>query len=77
MILHGIKGPYGVKAAFLDADLDNPASWRTMEALGGVRIREYYDEADAHCVVVDYHIDVKKALAEHPEYESMIKHHQE
>ncbi len=61
-----------VRTAFLDADLDNPASWRTMEALGGERIREYYDDEDAHCTVVDYHIDVKKALAEHPEYEEMI-----
>ena len=61
-----------VRTAFLDADLDNPASWRTMEALGGERIREYYDDEDAHCVVVDYNIDVKKALAEHSEYEEMI-----
>ena len=43
-----------------------------MEALGGVRIREYYDEVYAHCIVVDYRIDVKKALAEYPEYEDMI-----
>ena len=60
-----------VRTAFLDADRDNPASWRTMEALGGERIREYYDDEDAHCTVVDYNIDVKKALADHPEYEEM------
>ena len=59
---------HGVEDAFLDADLDNPASWRTMEALGGIRTREYYDDLDAHCTVVDYHIDVRKALAEHTEY---------
>ena len=62
---------YGIENVLLDADLDNPASWTTMEALGGVRIREYYDEEDAHCIVVDYSIDVKKALAEHTEYENM------
>lgn len=45
-----------------------------MEALGGVRIREYYDDVYAHCTVVDYNIDVKKALQEHPEYENMICH---
>ena len=63
---------HGIETVLLDADLNNPASWRTMEALGGVRIREYYDEVYAHCTVVDYSIDVKKALAEHPEYEAMI-----
>ena len=62
---------YGIDTVFLDADLDNPASWKTMEALGGVRIREYYDDINAHCTVVDYNIDVKKALAEHKEFEQM------
>ena len=63
---------YGIEKVFMDADLDNPASWKTMVALGGVRIREYYDDQDAHCIVVDYNIDVKKALAGHPEYEKYI-----
>ena len=63
---------HGIDKVFMDADLDNPASWKTMEALGGVRIREYYDDVYAHCTVVDYHIDVKKALAGHPEYEEKI-----
>lgn len=62
---------FGVKTAFLDADLDNPASWKTMEALGGVRVREYFDDEDAHCTVVDYNIDVKKALDTHKEFENM------
>ena len=31
---------YGIGDVFLDADLDNPASWKTMEALCGERIRE-------------------------------------
>ena len=62
---------FGVKTAFLDADLDNPASWKTMEALGGVRVREYFDDEEAHCTVVDYNIDVKKALEEHKEFENM------
>ena len=65
---------YGIEKVFMDADLDNPASWKTMEALGGVRVREYYDDEDAHCIVVDYNIDVKKALAEHPEYEEYLAH---
>ena len=43
-----------------------------MEALGGHRIRQYYDDQNAHCTVVDYTIDVKKALDEHAEYEKRI-----
>ncbi len=63
---------YGIDTVFLDADLNNPASWKTMEALGGERIREYYDDKYAHCTVVDYSINVKKSLAEHSEYENLI-----
>ena len=63
---------YGIETVYLDADVDNPASWKTMEALGGERIREYYDAEFAHCTVVDYRIDTKKALAEHPEYDGKL-----
>lgn len=63
---------HGISSVLLDADLDNPASWKTMEALGGVRVREYYDAENAQGTVVDYTIDVKKALAEHPEYEERL-----
>ena len=59
---------HGIDMVFMDADLNNPPSWKTMEALGGTRIREYYDDVYAHCTVVDYNIDVKKALREHPEF---------
>ncbi len=62
---------YGIDEVLLDADLDNPASWRTMEALGGRRIDEHFDEKEKS-TVVDYVIDVKKALDDHPEYEEMI-----
>ena len=63
---------YGIDSVLMDADLANPASWKTMEALGGVRVREYYDDVHEHCTVVDYTIDVKKALAEHADYEDRI-----
>ena len=63
---------YGIERIFMDADLENPASWKTMEAFGGVRIREYYDDVNAHCTVVDYIIDVSRALDSHPEYEERI-----
>lgn len=61
-----------IDKVFMDADLENSASWKTMEALGGKRIREYFDGENAHCNVVDYNIDVKKSLEEHQEYESLI-----
>lgn len=63
---------YGIGQVLLDADLDNPASWRTMEALGGKRIREYFEDQYDHCMVVDYEIEVQRALAEHPEYEAFV-----
>ena len=63
---------YGIERIFMDADLENPASWKTMEAFGGVRIREYYDDVNAHCTVVDYSIDVNRALDSHQEYEERI-----
>lgn len=52
---------YGIDKVFMDADINNPGSWRTMEALGGYRIKEYYNE-DEKETIVDYNIDVKKAL---------------
>ena len=63
---------YGIEQIFMDADLENPASWKTMEAFGGVRIREYYDDVNAHCTVVEYNIDVSRAQDSHPEYEERI-----
>ena len=39
---------HGIGEVFMDADLDNPASWKTMEALGGVRIREYFDDQNTN-----------------------------
>ena len=66
---------YGIKTVMLDADLDNPVSWRTMEALGGVRVREFFDDEDSQKDIVIYHIDTVKALAEHAEYEEMVADH--
>ena len=62
----------GIGQVFMDADLANPASWKTMEALGGQRVRTYEDDQYAHCTVVDYIIDVKKALADHAGYEKLL-----
>ena len=59
----------GLDKVLLDADLDNPASWRTMEALGGTRIDTYYDE-NYNCDCVKYEIDVDKSLKD---YETIYK----
>jgi len=59
----------GLDKVLLDADLDNPASWRTMEALGGTRIDTYYDE-DEQRDCVKYEIDVDKSLKD---YETIYK----
>lgn len=53
---------YGIETVLMDADTDNPASWKTMEALGGKMIREFYDEENSHCMVRDYEIDVNESL---------------
>ncbi len=63
---------YGIETVMMDADLDNPASWRTMEALGGVRVRGFFDDEDSHCEVVVYNIDTAKALEEHRKYEKNV-----
>jgi len=58
----------------MDADKDNPASWKTMEALGGRMIREFYDDENAHCIVRDYEIEVIESINKHKEYyETMME----
>ena len=63
---------FGIDKVFMDADLNNPASWKTMEALGGKRFRQYFDDENAHCEVVDYNIDVKKSLEKYRDFEKHI-----
>ncbi len=64
---------HGLKKVLLDADADNPASWRTIEALGGVMLREYFDAEFDLCVVRDYEIDVDSSLERYSSvYEPLI-----
>ena len=64
---------HGLDKVMLDADINNPASWKTMEALGGVRIREHYHEYhDEMALIVVYEIDVNKSLLEHSYFEKNI-----
>ena len=61
---------YGIEEALLDADIENPASWKTMEALGGIRIGEYIDPEDnTRCV--RYQISVLKSLEK---YKDIYEH---
>lgn len=63
---------HGIDVVFMDADLDNPASWKTMEALGGVRVRQYFEERD-QTETVDYNINVKESLEKYKDvYEPYI-----
>ena len=57
----------------MNADKDNLASWKTMEALGGINVREYFEDEYSHCIVKDYEIDVNESIRKNLEtYESMI-----
>lgn len=64
---------YGINEVLMDADKDNPASWRTIEALGGKCIREHFDNEIANCVVKYYIIVVNSAImANKDKYELFI-----
>ena len=65
---------YGIETVLMDADKDNPTSWRTMESLGGKNIREFFDNENAHCIVKDYEINVNESINNNSAiYEPMIK----
>lgn len=62
----------GIQEVILDCDSINLASSRTMEALGGVRIDEYYSE-QKQCLVWRYIINVDESINNHKEiYEPKI-----
>ncbi|MCI8498460.1 MAG: GNAT family N-acetyltransferase [Bacilli bacterium] len=65
---------YGIESVLMDADKDNPASWRTMESLGGKNIREFFDNENSNCIVKDYEINVNESINNNSAiYEPMIK----
>lgn len=53
---------YGIKEVLLDCDKTNLGSAKTMQALGGVLVKEHYDDVYAHCVVQYYVIDVDSSI---------------
>ncbi|MBR3134137.1 MAG: GNAT family N-acetyltransferase [Clostridia bacterium] len=65
---------YGIKTALLDADEDNPASWRTMESLGGVLDEKRESVDDKEVIVRLYSIDVEKSIDKYKDlYENMVE----
>lgn len=65
---------YGIKEVLMDADKDNPASWKTMEALGGQMIKEYFDDEYSNCIVKDYIINVNESIGKYSNiYEEKIE----
>ena len=63
---------HGIKEAFLDCDKDNLGSAKTIKALGGKLVKEYYN-LDLKCMVQDYSIDVDKSIKNNAKiYEPMI-----
>ncbi len=62
----------GIKEVILDCDSTNLASSRTMEALGAIRIDEYYSKQE-QCLVWRYIINVDESINNHKEiYEPKI-----
>ena len=55
---------YGIDNVLLTADINNTASWKTMESLGGKRIKEFYNE-EYDGTFYNYNIDVKESLEKH------------
>lgn len=64
---------HGVKEAFLDCDSTNVGSYKTMEALGGRFVREYFEDQYYHINIKDYLFDVDKCLKEHKEFEEYVE----
>ena len=56
---------HGIEEVLMDCDRDNLASAKTIKALGGILIREYYDDINGKCFVQDYSIDVNKTISDY------------
>lgn len=62
---------YGIDKVLLTVEKRNIGSWKTMEALGGIRINEYL-VIETNQEVYDYQIDVKSALKAHKVFKKYI-----
>lgn len=63
----------GIKEVFMDCDKDNPASARTMLALGAKLVKEWYEPNVYKTYLQDYIIDVYKSVKTYAKtYEPLI-----
>ena len=63
---------YGIKEVFMDCDKDNPASARTMLALGAKLVREWYEDKEYNTIIQDYILNVDESLEKYKEiYENL------
>lgn len=63
---------HGIENVYLDSDIDNPGSYKTMEALGGIRIAEYTSQYHQE-KICRYVINVNEAIQKYKEiYEPQI-----
>ncbi len=53
---------HGVKEIFMDCEKHNVASAKTIQALGGKLINEWFEDDKYHCIIQDYTIDVDEAI---------------
>ena len=66
---------YRIETALLDVDSNNPASWKTMEALGAQLDSEELSNMEGHDLVRFYSIDVNQSLEKYKEvYEDFIEY---
>ena len=64
---------HGISVVKLDCDEDNLGSKKTMEALGGIQVKRYYDEVDGG-YVLRYEIDVDESIKKYSKtYEPLIR----
>ncbi len=63
---------YGIKEIMLDALKSNIASWKTMESLGGVMVKEHYEDFYNESIK-DYIFDVDKCIEKNKDlYEQYV-----
>lgn len=64
---------YKISEVLLDADEDNQASWKTIESLGGIKTKEFYDNK-YKCITRNYIIKVDESINKYSSiYEPFIK----
>lgn len=64
---------HGIKEVLMDCDKKNLGSAKTMKALDGKLVKEYYEDSEYHTIIQDYIINVEESLENHKEeYEQYI-----